>query len=107
MRILGWLVLLLAMLGWSAWFVVCNVYEFAPRLDPWAFAYGWLLAVLAAARMRRDGWGLGLLAASIGLYLLLIHRGVGSGVALAVLVIASVAVLASAQRPGRRSTPGT
>ncbi len=106
MRILGWLVLVAAMLGWSAWFAVCNVYEFAPRLDPWAFAYGWLAAVLGAARLRRNGWGLALLAASIGLYLLLIHRGVGSGMALSILVISSLVVLLLARRPGERSTPG-
>lgn len=106
MRILGWLGLVAAMLGWSAWFAVCNVYEFAPRLDPWAFAYGWLSALIGGACMRHTGWGLALLAASIGLYLLLIHRGVGSGTALSILVASSVAVLLLTRRPGGRSTPG-
>ncbi|MGE8287397.1 MAG: hypothetical protein ACN6RG_05530 [Stenotrophomonas sp.] len=93
MRILGWLVLLLAMLGWSAWFVVCNVYEFAPRLDPWAFGYGWLLAVLAGAFARRNGWSLCALAGSVGLYLLLIHRGMGDGSARGLLLLTSVAIV--------------
>lgn len=104
MRIFGTLMLLLAMLGWSAWFVICNVYEFAPALDPWALALGWLVAVLGwvqAWRSRnrvRWGWGLCGLAAGVGVYLLLIHRGVGEGFALAALLILDVVVMGAAGR---------
>lgn len=102
-RLLGWLALLLAMLGWSAWFVICNVYEFAPDLDVWAFAYGWVLSVLVAARTRRvehgrAAWLPLLAAACIGGYLLLIHQGMGAGLALALLLISSLLAYA-ATRP--------
>lgn len=109
MRIFGGLLLLLALSGWSAWFVICNVYEFAPALDPWALAGGWLIALLAATQAwrvgnrARWGWGMCGLAASIGLYLLLIHRGVGQGVALLVLLGASAIVMVAA---GRGSAAG-
>ncbi|WP_269790915.1 hypothetical protein [Stenotrophomonas sp. Iso1] len=108
MRILGTLVLLLAMLGWSTWFVICNVYEFAPAMNPWALAFGWLLALLGwtqAWRSRnraRWGWGLCGLAGCVGAYLLLIHRGVSDGMALAALVIASAGVLLWARKAMRR-----
>ena len=66
-RWLGGLSLLLAMLGWSAWFVICNVYEFSPALDPVAFASGWLLsAVLLWRVFRRAAWPLFVLATCIG-----------------------------------------
>ena len=98
MRILGTLVLLVAMLGWSTWFVICNVYEFAPAMSPWALAFGWLMALsgwIQAWRSRhraRWGWGLCGLAACVGVYLLLIRCGVGGGIALAVLVATGVGV---------------
>ncbi len=84
MRIFGGLVLLVAMLGWSAWFVICNVYEFAPALNPWALALGWLFALLAWVQAVRGinkarwGWAMCGLAACNGLYLLLLHRGIES-----------------------------
>lgn len=104
MRILGGLVLLVALLGWSAWFTICNVYEFAPALDPWALACGWLIALLGWVQSWRSrhrgrwGWALCGLAASIGVYLLLIHGNVGEGVALPVLLAASAAVMVAAGR---------
>lgn len=102
-RVLGGLALLLAMLGWSAWFVICNVYEFSPALDPVAFACGGLLSVVLAWRVFRSGlrrvaWPLFAQASCIGMYLLLIHRGVGEATALALFVAASVAVVAAAFR---------
>lgn len=104
LRVLGGLaLLLLAMLGWSAWFVICNVYEFSPALDPLAFACGWLLSAVLAWRVFRGGfrriaWPLFAQASCIGVYLLLIHRGMGEGTALALFVAASVAVVAAAFR---------
>jgi hypothetical protein len=99
MRIFGGLVLLVVMLGWSTWFVICNVYEFAPALDPPALLSGWLLALFGwvfawrGGRQARRGWALCAQAACNGLYLLLIHRGVAEGIALLVLVIAGVGTL--------------
>lgn len=107
MRILGGLVLLVAMLGWSAWFVICNVHEFAPPLDPVALIFGWLLAVFGWVLSWRGGkravWGWGLcgLAACNGLYLLLVHRGIGDGIALLALVLASVGIVGSVMRASR------
>ncbi|MEG1679966.1 MAG: hypothetical protein RR326_07715 [Stenotrophomonas sp.] len=102
-RWLGGLSLLLAMLGWSAWFVICNVYEFSPALDPVAFAGGWLLSTVLAWRVYRSGlrrvaWPLFAQASCIGMYLLLIHRGMGETATLALFVAASVAVVAAAFR---------
>ena len=103
-RWLGGLSLLLAMLGWSAWFVICNVYEFSPALDPVAFASGWLLsAVLLWRVFRRAAWPLFALATCIGVYILLIHRGMGEGTALALFVAASVAIVAAAFRVTMRA----
>jgi len=104
MRIFGGVLLLLALSGWSAWFVICNVYEFAPALDPWALACGWLISLSGWAQAWRAGnrarwdWGLCGLAASVGLYLLLIHRGVGSGGALLTLLAVSAIVMVAAGR---------
>ncbi|MGH8055461.1 MAG: hypothetical protein ACREP4_16240 [Stenotrophomonas sp.] len=109
MRIVGTLVLLMAMLGWSAWFVICNVYEFAPALNPWGLAVGWLMALLGwicawRSRQRaRWGWALCGLAASVGVYLLLNHRGAGEGIALAALLIISVGILVWTRKAIRRS----
>lgn len=55
MRIFGGLVLLVVMLGWSTWFVICNVYEFAPALDPLALLSGWLLALFGWVFAWRGG----------------------------------------------------
>ena len=99
MRVLGGLALLLAMLGWTAWFVICNVYEFSLALDPVAFACGWVLsAVLVWRVFRRVAWPMFALATCIGVYLLLIHRGMGETTALALFVAASVAIVAAAFR---------
>lgn len=104
-RWLGGLSLLLAMLGWSAWFVICNVYEFSPALDPVAFVCGWLLsAVLIWRAFRRVAWPLFALATCIGGYILLIHRGMGEGAALALFLAASVAVVAAAFRGTLRAS---
>ena len=110
LRVLGGLALLLAMLGWSAWFVICNVYEFSPALDPLAFAGGWLLSAALAWRLFRSGfrriaWPLFAQASCIGVYLLLIHRGIGEATALALFVAASVAVVAAAFRLTLRARP--
>lgn len=95
LRTAGLLAVLLAMAGWSAWWVVCNVYEFAPDLDARAFAYGWVLSLAVSAYALRAGsvrgrWLPLLTAACIGAYLLLIHRGVSAGLALALLLAASL-----------------
>lgn len=94
-RLLGGVALLLAMLGWSAWFVICNVYEFAPDLDVWAFAYGWLLSAAVWARSLRGArrqvtWLPWAIAACVGVYLLLLHRGLGADTGLLVLVASSL-----------------
>lgn len=103
MRIFGGMLLLLALSGWSGWFVICNVYEFAPALDPWALACGWVIGVLGVLQAwrghpARHGWELCGLAACVGLYLLLIHRGLGPGVALLALLAASASVMVAARR---------
>ncbi|WP_157722943.1 hypothetical protein [Stenotrophomonas pictorum] len=95
--------MLLALLGWSAWFAVCNRYEFAPPLDPLAFACGWLLSAILAGRvLRRVAWPLFAQASCIGMYLLLIHRGMGEGAAQVLFLAASVAVVAAAFRTTTR-----
>lgn len=107
MRIFGWISLLAAIAGWSTWFVICNVYEFAPPLDPWALAFAWLISVAALGLSlrsvdgRRWGWGLCWLAASFAGYLLLIHRGVGPAPALALLVVVGLGIVAIAARRRR------
>lgn len=98
MLIFGRMIALVAMLGWSAWYVICNVYEFAPRLDPFAFGYGWLLVLLVFRysfidRTRPWGWALSLLAALVGVYLLLIHQGATAGTAMRTFVVSSMVVL--------------
>ncbi|WP_303746680.1 hypothetical protein [Stenotrophomonas pigmentata] len=104
MRVLAGLALLLAMLGWTAWFVICNVYEFSLALDPVAFACGWVLsAVLVWRVFRRVAWPMFALATCIGVYLLLIHRGMGETTALALFVAASVAIVAAAFRATPRA----
>ncbi|MEN5207977.1 hypothetical protein ABE493_07625 [Stenotrophomonas terrae] len=108
LRVLGGLALLLAMIGWTAWFVICNVYEFSPALDPVAFACGWLLSAVLLWRVfggvaRRVAWPLFAMAACIGVYLLLIHRGMGQITALALFVAASVAVVAAGFRVTQRA----
>lgn len=100
MRMLGWVAILAAISGWSVWFAVCNIYEFAPALDPWAFGFGWLITLLACVQSSRSaqrwrwGWGLCGLASCFALYLLLIHRGVAAIGALPVLIISTALVLA-------------
>ncbi|MCD9086856.1 hypothetical protein [Stenotrophomonas sp. SY1] len=109
MRILGWMAVLAAMSGWSAWFVICNVYEFSLPLDPWALAFGWLITLVAcvqslrSAHRRAWGWGLCGLASCFGMYLLLVHRGLGHGAALAVLVVVALGVFALTMKVARRS----
>lgn len=104
MRMLGWVAILAAMSGWSVWFAVCNIYEFAPALDPWAFGFGWLITLLACVQSLRFDRGRGLcgLASCFGLYLLLIHYGVAATGALLVLVISTVLVLAWIVSPCNR-----
>ena len=75
MRFAGALVLLLSLLGWSAWWVVCNVYEFAPPLSTAALLCALAVAGLAVmGRLLRAAWFAWLLAAGNGLYLLAVHR---------------------------------
>lgn len=111
MRMLGLLLLLVAMLGWSAWFVICNIYEFAPALDLRAFLHGWLIALLAGlyalrrADRRAPAWLPFGLAAWVGLYLLSIHRGLDTGIALLVFVLGSIAGLLLALRGRLGSHP--
>lgn len=80
MRLVGSLALLLSLLGWSAWWVVCNVYEFAPPLNTAALLCALAVAVLAAlGQLLRMTWPAWLLAASNGLYLLAVHRQLDAG----------------------------
>lgn len=107
-RLLGGLALLLAMLGWSAWFVICNVYEFSPALDPLAFTAGWLLSAAVWAwslrdRRRQLPWLPWVAAACIGGYLLLIHRGMSAGTALVLFGASAVCALAMHWWQQRRS----
>lgn len=88
-RILGWVLLLSSLLGWSAWWLVCNVYEFAPALASTALACAWL-TLLPAVALRRAHPGLAWwLAAINALYLLAVHRQFdhGAGVPLYVGVL--------------------
>jgi hypothetical protein len=45
MRWLGLVALGFSLLGWSGWWVICNVYEFAPRLPEFPLAMAWLLGL--------------------------------------------------------------
>lgn len=78
-RILGWVLLLSSLLGWSAWWLVCNVYEFAPALASTALVCAWL-TLLPAVALRRARPGLAwCLAAINALYLLAVHRQLDHG----------------------------
>lgn len=78
-RILGWGLLLSSLLGWSAWWVICNVYEFAPALASMALACAWL-TLLPAVALRRARPGLAWCLAVINaLYLLAVHRQLDHG----------------------------
>ena len=55
MRVLATLALAFSLLGWSAWTVICNVYEFAPRLPVLPLALAWLLGLAAAWPASRAG----------------------------------------------------
>lgn len=72
--------LLVSLLGWSVWWAICNVYEFAPRLDSAALVCAWLAAAMAAAGglLARPGSGW-LLAGLNGAYLLAVHRQFDAG----------------------------
>lgn len=99
MRVLNRVCAVALMLGWTGWFAICNVYEFAPVLDPRAFALGWLLTVaLCLQSMRTSGrrlWSMALLGVSgcNAFYLLLIYAGTRGGIALAVLIGLSGVIL--------------
>lgn len=80
MRLAGGVALLLSLLGWGAWWVVCNVYEFAPPLSTAALLCALAAAVLAAmGQLLRRAWPVWLLAAGNGLYLLAVHRQLDAG----------------------------
>lgn len=80
LRLAGALVLLLSLLGWVAWWVVCNVYEFAPALSTAALLYALAAAVLAAmGQLLRAAWPAWGLAGGNGLYLLAVHRQQDAG----------------------------
>lgn len=50
MRWLGLGALIFSLLGWSCWWVICNVCEFAPRLPGFPLAMAWLLGLGAVWR---------------------------------------------------------
>lgn len=85
LRRCGVLLLLLSLLGWSAWWVICNVYEFAPRLDTAALVCAWASALMAVAGrlLRRPRWSWAL-AGLNGAYLLAVHRQIDAGLGPAV-----------------------
>ena len=97
-RLLRWgggLLLAGSLLGWSAWWVICNVYEFAPALPLWPLLAAWgVAAVMVMGRRWRSITAL-LLAGMNGLAVLQQHRGWidDAGLALVPLVVAMVAVL--------------
>lgn len=106
LRLAGGALLLLSLLGWSAWWTVCNVYEFAPRLPGWPLLAGWLLALGLLWFPRRPYWVCWLLAAANGGFLLGLHRDwVPAGV-MASIWLASVVLLvgiAAVQRPQKQT----
>lgn len=104
LRVIGLLLLLCSLLGWSAWWVICNVYEFAPRLTGWPLLVAWLVAIACLWRGPRRFWTPWLLAGLNGLAVLLQHRGwidAHDRVWLP-LVAAMVTVLLGPARPHKR-----
>lgn len=95
----GAVMLLCSLLGWSAWWAVCNVYEFAPRLPSWPLAAAWLLALGLLLVSRRPYWLPWLLAAANGLFLLSLHREWGQPVLGPGLWLAVVLLLVWMGRP--------
>ena len=81
----GGLMLLLTLLGWTAWWVICNVHEFAPRLSTTALVCAWASALLAAASglLRRPSWSWAL-AGINAMHLLAVHRQIDGGLGPAV-----------------------
>ena len=99
-RAVGWTLLWLSLLGWSAWWVVCNVYEFAPRLSSITWLAAWASALLAVTMRRSHTCLAWLLAAINGLYLLAVHRQLdhGSGIPLYLTILLILAGLWLLQR---------
>jgi len=100
MRVLGWGLLLVSLLGWSAWWVICNVYEFAPALASGALLLAWCMALLAVLTAGRQAWPAWVLAGVNALYLLAVHRQLdrGSGTAVFGLLAMLMAGLYVASR---------
>ena len=105
MRALAVAALAFSLLGWSSWAVICNVYEFAPRLPLLPLAVGWGLGLtvvwrtvrsaVAAAPWPRAAWALA--ALNVG-WVAATHQGVEAaatplfvGVALAVVGLSTAA----------------
>lgn len=91
----GHLLLLCSLLGWSAWWAICNVYEYAPDLPTWPLLAAWGAAVVLPMRRSRRAVVPLLLAGINGLCVLLQHRAGADGVgpALLPLVALMIAVL--------------
>lgn len=100
----GWVALACSLLGWSTWWVACNVHGFAPRLPTWPLGAAWMLALLLPflrAPACRLPWAL---ATVNGLYLLALHRGWGLPLPNALLWLAATLLLACRGRgPGAAS----
>lgn len=80
-RRISCLVLLFSLLGWSVWWAVCNMYEFAPPLSTAALICAWCAASLAIlGGATRAPWLTRALAGLNGLYLLAVHRQIDAGV---------------------------
>ena len=95
--------LLLSLLGWSAWWVICNVHEFAPRLSTTALVCAWASALMAVAagllRTPRWSWAL---AGINAMYLLAVHRQVDGGLGPAVFGGALLGAFLTMMRQGRQ-----
>lgn len=108
-RIIGWsgrVLLVCSLAGWAAWWAVCNLYEFAPRLDALPLSVAALAGAIALAGGQRGavaGWWL---AALNALYLLAVHQGIGLADSGALwLPLASALVLGWAMKKRRALRP--
>ena len=106
LQVAGVILLAASLAGWSAWWVICNIYEFAPALATTPLLLAWVLAlaalVLAAVmRARLRPWLPLWLAAGNGLCVQAIHRaGIGEPLQLALLAALGLSGLALGLRRG-------
>ncbi len=105
MRGLVLVALAFTLLGWSAWAVICNVYEFAPRLPVLPLGVAWLLGLAVAWRVLRTGapWmrAAWLLAALNACWVAAAHQGLEAA-ATPLFIGAALLVVGSSTAASRR-----